>query len=128
MSVMTNKAIVRRYVVAFWNRRNVAVAEVLVAAEYDAGVPSARGPDAERALLAFFIGAFPDFTITIQDLIAEEGRVVVRYLFAGTHRGAWMGFAPTDRRATIDGTTTYRLAGEKIIETWFSYDALGLLQ
>jgi predicted ester cyclase len=41
------------------------------------------------------IKAFPDFHIAIEDIIAEEGKVWVRFTETGTHTGDYRGLAPT---------------------------------
>lgn len=46
----------------------------------------ATRPEAEQ-LHAFLVGAFPDLQIAIDDLIAEDDKVVTRLTFRGTHRG-----------------------------------------
>ena len=44
-----------------------------------------------------------------------------------THKGAFLGFAPTGKKVTITGTTMLRFANGKIVEGWDNWDQLGLL-
>ncbi len=39
--------------------------------------------------------ALPDFHTTIEDMIAEGDKVVQRFTARGTHKGEFMGIAPT---------------------------------
>jgi predicted ester cyclase len=128
MSDPNNKVVVRRYLEDVWNERNLEVTSQLVAAEYQAMPGAPRGPDGAKVLVQFFLAAFPDFVINIRDAVAEGDRVAVRYEFSGTHQGPWMGLDPTGRHVSVEGITLYRLANQQIVETFFAYDALGLLR
>jgi predicted ester cyclase len=73
--------------------------------------------------------AFPDIHFTVEDLIAEDDKVVVRVTFRGTHQGIFMGIAPTGRQVTGIGVELARLADGKIVEEgWHCYDLLHLLE
>ena len=72
--------------------------------------------------------AFPDLTVTIDDLIAEGDKVVWRWSARGTQRGELMGIPPTGREVTLTGISIDRLAGGQIVERWGEIDNLGLLQ
>jgi predicted ester cyclase len=54
--------------------------------------------------------------------------VVVRRTMRGTHRGAFMGVAPTGRDMSFIGIWLARLREGKLAEQWVSFDALGLLR
>jgi predicted ester cyclase len=64
---------------------------------------------------------------TIEDLIAEDDLVVVRWTNAGTHVGAFAGIPPTGRTFTIAGIDIYRVADEQLCEHWHVIDQLGML-
>ena len=69
----------------------------------------------------FFIAyykAFPDMTYTVEDMVAEGDKVVIRHTWGGTQKGEWMGAAATGKKFTQIGMTIYRLTGGKIVETW----------
>jgi predicted ester cyclase len=76
----------------------------------------------------FYLAAFPDTKFTIEDLIAEGDKVVVRWSVQGTHTGPLGDIAPTGRRVSITGTTTCRIAGGMIVEAHDNWDALGMRQ
>ncbi len=76
---------------------------------------------------AFFTG-FPDFRLEVEDLLAEADRVAARWTFRGTHRGEFLGIAPTGRRVSISAVEVNRVAGGKVTEHWVVLDQLGLLQ
>ena len=122
-----NEAVVRRAYEEGLNGGNAAVADELVAAHFlDNGRPRTPG-DVGRALVAVR-EAFPDWHLTIDDLIATDVQVVVRWTGRGTHRGPYRGVAPTGRAVANRGITIWRLAGGRLVERWWAADTLGLLQ
>jgi predicted ester cyclase len=68
---------------------------------------------------------FPDVHSTVDDMVAEGDKVVVRFTFTGTHKGEWRGIPPTNRRVTGWGISIDRIAGGKFVESWERYDTLG---
>jgi steroid delta-isomerase-like uncharacterized protein len=72
--------------------------------------------------------AFPDFHVTLEDLIADEHKVVVRLTARGTQRGAFMGVPATGKSATWMGIRIFRLVNGKIVEHWGVWDSLGMMQ
>jgi predicted ester cyclase len=72
--------------------------------------------------------AFPDIHYTLEDLVAEGDKVVLRWSAGGTHKGDFMSVAPTSKRVMLSGTVTFLIREGKIQEEWSHWDALGLLQ
>jgi predicted ester cyclase len=71
---------------------------------------------------------FPDFRVTIDDMIAEGDRVVSRWTVRGTHQGELMGNAPTGNQVTFTGYLFDRISGGKIEEECVDYDTLHVMQ
>ncbi|MBK8184529.1 MAG: ester cyclase [Candidatus Competibacteraceae bacterium] len=86
------------------------------------------GPVGVRAIATLFRSAFPDFHMTIEDLIAENDLVVGRFIQGGAHQGEFMGIAPTNRQVQFTEIGILRVAGDQVIESWYETDMLGLLQ
>jgi predicted ester cyclase len=72
--------------------------------------------------------AFPDFHITIDDLLVDDDKVVMRYRGQGTHRGPFGAAAPTNKAVTYTGIAILRLSNGRIAEEWTEYDSLGLMR
>lgn len=87
----------------------------------------ALGVEGIKQTFRMFIRAHPDGTHTIEDMIAEGDKVVVRVTGRGTHTGELMGFAATGRELVMTGIAIYRLADGKIVERWAEHDLLGLM-
>ena len=87
-----------------------------------------RGPEGTKQLHVPYFSAFPDFRTPVEEVIGEGNKVTVRYTAHATHRGEFMGIAPTGRRVTMPGMSILRIAGGKIVEEWAMPDFLGLMQ
>ena len=71
---------------------------------------------------------FPDMTMTVEDIIADGDRVVVRWSARGTHGGDLAGFPPTGRPVSVTGIGIHRFVGGRIVENWSQFDQMGMLQ
>ncbi|MGA2574098.1 MAG: ester cyclase [Candidatus Methanomethylicaceae archaeon] len=87
-----------------------------------------RGLKDFKQFMSEFYDAFPDIHWTLDDLIVEGDKAVVRYTVTGTHRGAFMGIPPTNKKVTIWGIEIDREAGGKWVEAWGRMDTLGFMQ
>ena len=126
-----NKALIRRYWEEFFNKRNLTLADELAAPDFvnhamPPGTP--HGPEAFRRLMSMLNAAFQDHHITVDDMIAGEGKVVSRVTFSGTHTGEYKGIPATGKRFTQEHIHIHRIAGGKIAEHWVIRDDLGLMQ
>jgi hypothetical protein len=74
------------------------------------------------------VGAFPDSHITINDIIVEGNKAVLRYTVTCTHKGELMGIPATDKKLTMSVIEIDRFAGGKIVESWEMSDTLGMMQ
>ncbi len=72
-------------------------------------------------------GGFPDMRLASEDLIAEGEKIANRYTFYGTHKGEYMGIAPTSKLVISAGMVIHLFRAGKCVETWQSTDALGFL-
>ena len=130
MSVEENKAIVRRYFEEE-NKKNVAVVDELITANFvghGAGGQEVHGPEGLKQLWTTLFTGFPDYHATVEDLIAEGDKIVVRYTNWGTHNGEYLDTAPTGKQVTWTGMLIFRIVGGKVIEGWRETDALSLMQ
>ena len=75
-----------------------------------------------------FFAAFPDLRCTIDDLIAEGDRVAWHLTCPGTHRGAFLGVAPTGRQFVAQAFEFGRSENGKPAEHWGGPDVFNLLQ
>ena len=104
----TNRELVRRWFEEVWNKQNEdAIDEMFAPGGKAYGFPEANsilvGPDKFKEIHRFFIGAFPDVHVTVQDTICEDDRVAVTWIAHMTHLGDSLGFAPTLQKVSLEG-------------------------
>ena len=130
MSAEQQKMIIQRWVEEAWNNGNLAIADEVYSTDYLLHDPASpiHGPEALKQFVATFRTAYPDIHTTIEDMIAEGNKVVWRYTVRGTHKGEFMGIAPTGKSITLTGILISRFVGDKVVEDWNNYDALGMMQ
>jgi len=135
MSVKENKTLVRRYFEDAPSNPDVCdeifAPSVRFHTIQQAGVTPQvieSTPDAERAAYAWLHKVWGDWRMTIDEMIAEGDRVMVRWTFHGTHQGQFHGLPPTGRPVTYSGINIFRVAGGRIVEIWDIYDRLWLWQ
>src|SRR5215216_7655312 len=61
----------------------------------------AAGPEGAKPLLALLTTAFPDLKLTIQDILQDGDKVIVRAEMAGTQRGPFLNFPAKNRSMNI---------------------------
>ena len=132
MSTEQNKALVRRMVEEVFNRGNTRQVDEFLAVdfvEHEVLPPGvAPGREGVKQLAAMIRSAFPDFKATIDDLIAEGDKVVLRMTWRGTHKGAFMGVPPTGKSVAFGVFDIIRIADGKFVEHWGQMDGMGLMQ
>jgi predicted ester cyclase len=124
------RALVRRHVEEGFNRDDWTVCEKTMAdtytAYYGAEGKANVGRDEYVRVCRFLRESFPDVTITIEDLVVEGDKVVMRYTERGTLSGrAFLGIEPAGQRYAKPGTTVYRVVDGRLAESWGVEDTLG---
>jgi predicted ester cyclase len=121
-----NKTLATRFVHEFLNTGDPAALDALTIPGYvDHDLPSGMTP---RQSISMFRAGFPDATFRVQDAIAENDRVVVRYAIDATHTGEFFGMPPSARPVHLEGISIYRVAAGRLAEAWVQYDRAGLIQ
>ncbi|MFC1714280.1 ester cyclase [Candidatus Poribacteria bacterium] len=129
-----NEAVIMRMMNEFWNGKNVDVASEIMVEDLVSHNPPASalypsdGLENLKQFAADIFTAFPDFQVTFDDLIFQGDKAVGRWRSSGTHQDAFMGIPATGRHISVTGQTVYRFADGKIVEMWWSWDALGMMQ
>ena len=129
MSTAINKAIVRRYIEQILNEQRLDLAEEFLAENIElhgSGIPP--GIEVVEQWLAAFATAFPDGYTIIEDMVAEDDRVVARTTFNGTHKADLQDIPATGKTISMLGIAIFRLDNGKIAEGWLINDSLGLMQ
>jgi steroid delta-isomerase-like uncharacterized protein len=126
-----NEALVRRYIEEAWNKGNVGLIDEMMTndyARYTSGPAKPLNREGQKQRITTLREAFPDLHFTVDDLIAEGDKMVIRLTARGTHQGRFQGISPTGRSVTVTGIDITLFADGKIVEQWAEMDSLGLLQ
>lgn len=132
MSIEQNKELVRQMIEEMFNRGSISLADEFLAPDFvereelPPGIPSNR--EGVMQLATMLRSAFPDFKATIDDIIAEGDKVVIRQTWSGTHKGPFMGVPPTGKRVSFGVIDIIRADGGKFVEHWGQMDTMGLMQ
>lgn len=96
---------------------------------HDSGLPfEVRGPAGVKQLADALLPGIPDMALPIEDVVSEDGKVLVRLRVVGTHGGELMGMAPTGRRIDIGVMDLFHVRDGVLVEHWALLDNLGLLK
>lgn len=127
--IEANKALIRAHYDSAANAYRPSVIDRQVAADFvDHAQPGTTGPECVKAQARVLRAAFPDLTVTIEDLTAEGDLVAVRATWRGTHQGSFRGVPPIGRRIEICGMAFWRIAGGQIRESWNLIDLPALMR
>jgi len=125
-----NKGLVKRMYEAFEKGDFEAYKEA-VAPEYAWYLPRSTKPISREETIEFgkmLRNAFPDFSYSIEELIAGEDRVISIFIFRGTHEGEYQGIPATGNKIEFSGVMITRIENGKIVEDKEEFDSLGLMQ
>ena len=113
---MTNEELVRAFYEPFNSNDTSIYSQILDESWVD--IPMAPGqepgPGGMTAHIAGFHEAFPDYNVTNEALIVDGDHVAVRSTVTGTHRGPFMGQAPTGRPIRIRTMDLKDLKNEEV--------------
>lgn len=76
------------------------------------------GREGVRQFFQMMTAAFSDFTMTIEDIVAEGDRVAVRARMSGIHQGEFMDMPATGKRITVPTVDFFRIEHNKVVEHW----------
>jgi len=131
MNADENKQIVCRFIEEAINKGDVDAAGAYMAEDVVELVPfPGQGPGLAgvKDVLRGLLMAFPDMRWTVEEQIAEQGKVLTRFTWTGTHRAPFFGVPASGRPVTAWGMVIDRLENGKIKETRILMDALGLMK
>ena len=118
MSIEENKALVT-HAWDLYNQRELDAFHEIMTPEYVEHYPD-LDMNLEQCIEfdANLVSAFPDFNVTLDDMVAEGNKVVHRWTFRGTHKGVFFGSAPSGKKITFTNFNITKIIGGKYVETW----------
>ena len=125
-----NRALIRE-VIELLNQRKLDKVFELYAADYifhGAGGDTLHGRDAIRNVWEAWLVGFPDLHSTIEDIITEGDKLVLRWRVEGTHTGAFFGLEPTNAKINVRDIEIFRIENGQLVEAWDQIDMFSMMQ
>jgi steroid delta-isomerase-like uncharacterized protein len=132
MSTEQNKASAHQFIEEVLNQGIMSRINELLAPDFveheelPPGVP--RDREGVTLLMTMLRSAFPDFKATIDDMIAEGDKVVVRMTWTGTQQGEFMGMPPSGKPMSIGVIDIFRMEKDKLVEHWGLSDTMSMME
>jgi steroid delta-isomerase-like uncharacterized protein len=128
-SEVHSRALMLSYLYEVINHGDVSAIEELVSDRHVLHTSNNRdltGQEALREHVLTLRTAFPDLSVTINEVIADGNIVSARWTLSGTHRAEWNGIPASNRQVKATGLTMMRIKDEKIQETWNVVDLVAI--
>ena len=92
------------------NKKNLAAIDEMVTPNYVSheGGEDTNAEYAKKFLAGVFTSS-PDIHVTIEDIVCEGDKVLVRNTWRGTDKGGFGGMAPTGKSVVIEGIVMWRI-------------------
>lgn len=130
MSVSENISLLNRWYHEVWNeKRDDTIRELLApdALVHGHAPGPLRGPEEFVQLAHQVRGAFPDLTMTVEDIFGEGDKVAARWIARGTHNGEGFG-PPSGKPVVVHGTSIVQFRDGKAVAGWDNWDRLGMYE
>jgi len=126
-----NKAVIRRLYSEAHSGGDFEVLDEIYAHDVEVHIPGLPedpyGPEGIKQLIGTIRNAFPGVVVTIEDLIAENDKVVANVMWRGPTLGRGQGASPLSPLIAWPRMDIYRLFNGQIVEQWGDRDDLAAL-
>lgn len=127
MSVEQNKELVTQYLERVWGQGEVSqIGEFLAPAYLDH--TQNHNVEEVKQVIGMYRQAFPDLSFTLDELVATENSVALRYTTIGTNFGPFMRMPPTGKKVSAPAMVFYHISNGKITESWGITDSMAMMQ
>lgn len=126
-TVAANVTLARRFHNEIFEQGNLAVADAILAPGFTWHSDVPPGAEGVKAFSTGLRAAFPDLSLTAEQIVAKGDRVAIPWTLSGTHQGEFLGVPATGNTISTPGIDIYRIEDGKIAEIWTVGDELGLL-
>jgi steroid delta-isomerase-like uncharacterized protein len=127
-----HKQSVKRMLTEVFMGGNVDVIDELLAEdfrEHEEFPGLSQDRDGVKTFVGAFREAFPDLTIEVHDIVAENDMLAVRSTWSGTHKGEFVGIPATGNRFEVETYDMVRFRGDgRATEHWGLSDNLKMMQ
>ena len=119
MSFQNKKDLVRRFYEEVVSTGNVERVAEFISDEYAENYEGTRyflGVEGAKQHILGVRRTYPDLVLEVTQQIAEGELVVSQVTMRGTHKGEWLGIAPTGKAITVTAVNIDRVVGGRIVE------------
>lgn len=127
MATDRNKQAIRNLYEKIINERKLDQLNTVISVEFTTA-GGAPGVEGYRQTVTSLIEGFPDIRFTVEDIMAEGEKVIVRWSWKGTHTGSFRGIAASNKVIHNEAIVIYEFKNDKAIRSWLQADRLGVLQ
>ena len=131
MSTEEIREIGHRFVDEVINKKNLAAADEIIAEDFvelDPLPGQEQGREGLKQTLAMFFAAFPDLHWTVEEDAVEGDKLWSRFTWRGTHRGDFLGIAPTGNQIVVNGVVIDRIVEGEMVDSRILMNELSLMQ
>ena len=126
MTINDNKAVIHRWLEA-WKAQDLAALDTIFASNYTVNeVPI--GVAGVQQAVRFLHAALSEIAVELMEIVAEEDKVVVRWIVRGWHKGEFMGIAATRKQLELHGINIYQIVDAKIVSNYEETNILEVVQ
>jgi len=127
----SNKKLINNFIELTWNQGRFHLARSLLSRDFTYYASTIDGPmgiEAMEALIAQIRTCMDDFSISVEDVVAEGNLVVTQSTFSGTLVKPMMGFYPVDKMVALHAATFWKIRHGQIVEGNSLLDTADLFQ
>ena len=131
MSTEQNKRVIRGFIDEVINKGDIDAAGDYVAEDVFELAPfpgQGAGLLGLKDVLRGMRSAFPDMRWTVEEQIAEDDKVLTRFIWTGTHKAEFFGIPATGRQVSVWGMVIDRMENAKVKDTRILMDVFGLMR
>jgi predicted ester cyclase len=130
MSIQENMAAQERFGAAVNSGKLVGLRDAVApnALDHDPAPGQGLGPEGFIKMFGEMRASFPDLNVAADKVVTDNDNIAIAYTLTGTHKGSFLGVAPTGRRISARGVQIARFEKGMLVERWGSSDQLGILQ
>ncbi|OFX16893.1 hypothetical protein A3K71_01720 [archaeon RBG_16_50_20] len=113
------------------NKGNMQAVDELIAPNFVEHNPfpgQAPGVEGLKQAMVALRQAFPDLHVTVDEMLSDGDKVVIRSTMKGTHKGNFMNIPATGKQMSVEGIDILRISNGRAVEHWGVTDNLTMMQ
>ncbi len=126
-----NQAVVHRYFNEVMNEGNLDAIDEIADPNFQFIIPTQpepiRGAEGFKGFVQYLRNAFPDIKFDIDREAINGDKVAVRWKITGTHKGEFLGAAPTEKFVEDYGVDIFTMSKGKILSVHVNENDFGLM-